>query len=72
MFRTKNQLSPVVQSVVSPIANPGVMSSIPTRQHAFMNIDHEIFSRAILLLLIQEGQLSVTSKSMFLEYWLTT
>ena len=38
-----------------------------------MEIDLEIFSAAILLLpLIQEGLLSVTSKSMCTKYWLTT
>ena len=35
------------------------------RQHSFMEIDHEIFSMVILsLLLIQEGQLSVSGKRM--------
>ena len=35
------------------------------RQHSFVEIDHEIFSMAILsLLLIQEGQLSVSGKRM--------
>ena len=35
------------------------------RQHSFMEIDHEIFSAAILSLpLIQEGQLSVSGKRM--------
>ena len=33
------------------------------QQHSFVEIDHEIFSTVILsLLLIQEGQLSVTGK----------
>ena len=33
------------------------------RQHSFMEIDHEIFSTVILsLLLIQEGQLSVSGE----------
>ena len=46
---------PVVQSVVSPIADPGVMSLIPARSHTFVEIDHEILSTIILLLpLIQE------------------
>ena len=35
------------------------------RQHSFMGIDHEIFSTVILsLLLIQEGQLSVSGERM--------
>ena len=35
------------------------------RQHSFMEIDHEIFSLVILsLLLIQEGQLSVSGERM--------
>ena len=35
------------------------------QQHSFVEIDHEIFSTVILsLLLIQEGQLSVTGKRM--------
>ena len=37
----------------------------PGRQHSFVEIDHEIFSMFILSLpLIQEGQLSVSGKSM--------
>ena len=47
------------------------MSSVPARSHTFMEIDDEIVSTVILLLLIQEGLLSVTSKSMCTEYWLT-
>ena len=36
------------------------------RQHSFVEIDHEIFSMVILfLLLIQEGQLSVSGKRMY-------
>ena len=38
------------------------------RQHSFMEIDHEIFSMVILsLLLVQEGQLSVSGVRMCLE-----
>ena len=59
------QPGPVAQSVVSLIADPGVMSSIPVRPHTFMEIDHEIFSTVILLLpLNQEGLVLVTSESM--------
>ena len=60
-----------MQSLVSQIADQGVVSSIQARSHTFVVIDHEIFSMVILLLLIQEGVLSVTSESMCTEYWLT-
>ena len=30
--------------VARPIADPGVMSSIPARAHTFVEIDREIFS----------------------------
>ena len=33
-------------------ADPGVMSLIAARSHAFVEIDHEITSLAILLLLV--------------------
>ena len=37
---------------------------------SFMEIDHEIISMVILPLpLIQEGQLSVTGRSMYTKYW---
>ena len=63
---------PVVQSVASPIAGPGIMSSIPAGSYTFVKIDYEIFSTVILLLLlIQEGLLSVTSESMCTKYRLT-
>ena len=39
--------------------------NIQCRQHSFREIDHEIFSKVILsLLLIQEGQLSVSGERM--------
>ena len=50
-------------------ADPGVTSSIPVRSHTFEEIDHEMISTVILL--IQEGLLSVTSESMCTNYWLT-
>ena len=66
------KLGPIVQSVASPTANPGVASWISAWYHTFVEIDHEIISMIILLLqLIQEGLLSVTSKSMCTKYWLT-
>ena len=46
---------------------PGGHGSKPRRgrQHSFMEVDHEIFSTVILsLLLIQEGQLSVSGERM--------
>ena len=62
----------VAQSVASPIAHPGVVSLILARLHTSVEIDHEILSMVILLLpLIQERLLSVTSKSMCTKYWLT-
>ena len=43
-------------------ADPGVGSFIPAWSHTLVEIDHEIISKVILLLpLIQEGLLSVTS-----------
>ena len=39
-------------------------------QHSFVQIGHEIISKAILSLpLIQEGQLSVTGERMCTKYW---
>ena len=56
--------------IASLTADPGVASLIPARSHTFVEIDHEIISTLILLLtLIQEGLLSVTSKSMCTKYW---
>ena len=56
-------------------ADPGVMSSIPARSHTFVEIDHEIIFKVILLpfavRIIQEWLLSVTSESMCTKYWLT-
>ena len=55
---------PVAKFVASPIADPGVVSSILILSHTFVKIDHkEIFSTFILLLpLIQKGLVSVTSE----------
>ena len=48
------------------------MSLISAWRHTFVKIEREIFSMVILLLpLIQEGLLSVTSDSMCTECWLT-
>ena len=51
-------------------ADPGVASSIPSRSHTFVEIDHEIISPPFRWF-IQEGLLSVTSESMCRKYWLT-
>ena len=56
---------PVAQSVMSLTADRGIASLIPAQSHTFLEIDHEIISMIILLLtLIQEGLLSVTSERM--------
>ena len=56
-------LGQVVQSVASPIADPGVLSlNDEARAPPFVEIDQEIFSTIILFLpLIQEGLVSVTN-----------
>ena len=47
-------------------------STQPSRQHSFVEIDHEIFSSVILSLpLIQEEQISVSGERMCTVYWLT-
>ena len=52
---------PVAQSVGSLTAESGASSLTPAWSHTFLEIDHEIISMVIiLLLLIQEGLLSVT------------
>ena len=59
--------------VASLIADPGVASSIPAQSATFLEINHEIISMVILLLpLIQEGLLSVSSENMCTRYWLAT
>ena len=53
----------IVQLVASPIADSGVLHLIPAQPYTFVETDHGIFSMVILLLpLIQEGLLSVTSE----------
>ena len=39
----------VMQSVTSPTADPGVVSSIHSQPHTFVEIDHEIISTGFLL-----------------------
>ena len=61
-----------MQPVASVTTDPGVASSIPVQSHTLVEIDHEIISTVILLLpLIQDGLLSVTSESMCMKHWLT-
>ena len=56
----------------TPALVTGVTISIPTPFHTFMENGHEAISTIILLLLIQEGLMSVTSQSRCTEYWLFT
>ena len=58
-----------MQLVASLMANSGVMSLILAP--SLMESDQEIFSPVILLSLIQEGLLSVTSESMCMKNWLS-
>ena len=60
---------PTIQA--SPTADPGVASLSPPRSNTIVEIDHEIISTVILLLLLIQEGLSVTSKSMCMKYWLT-
>ena len=72
MFNKLGLPGPIAQSVASLTADPGIASLTPDRSHSFVEIGHEIISTAILLLrLIQEEGLSVTSESMCTKYWLT-
>ena len=59
------------QSVASPSADSGVKSLIPAQSHTLVEIDHEIISMVILLLLLIQEGLSVTRESMCTKYWLT-
>ena len=59
-------------SVVRLTEEPELLASILGPAHTFVEIDHEIFSRVIShLLLVQEGQFSITGESMCTRYWLT-
>ena len=56
-------LGPFVQSVLRLTADPGVTSLIRAGSHTFVEIDHEVISKVILLLpLIQEGNIVVSYK----------
>ena len=62
-IQQENGPGPIAQSVVSRIADQGVVSLIPARSHTFIEIDCEIFSTVILLLPLTQGELvSVTSE----------
>ena len=56
------------QLVASLTADLRVASSIPAQSHTLLQIDHAVI---LLLLLIQEGLLSVTSESICTKYKLT-
>ena len=57
-----------MQWVASPTADPLVASSILAQFHTFVKIEFEIISTVILLLLlIQEELLSVTSETMCIK-----
>ena len=58
----RERLTSVAQLDARPTGDKEVAGSTPPgRQHSFVGIAHEIFSTVILsLLLIQEGQLSVS------------
>ena len=67
MILLNNSLASVAQLDAPSDWRPGGrwFNPLRGRQHSFMEIDHEIFSMVILsLLLIQEGQLSVSGKRM--------
>ena len=65
LSKQKGQAS-VAQLDARPTEDQDVADSTPaSQQHSFVETDHEIFSTVILsLLLIQEGQLSVSGKRM--------
>ena len=71
----KSHMQPgfVAHWVVSLIADPGDVSLIPAWPHTFMEIDCEMFSSVIdiLLLPLIQGLLLVTSERMCTENWLT-
>ena len=48
-------------------ADPGVASSIPAQSHAFLEIDHEIISTAILLPSADSRRVVVSYKQKYLN-----
>ena len=59
----------VAQSVASPTADPGVMSSIPARSHTFVGIFHEMISTVILLLPSPSADARTVVVSICRKYW---
>ena len=47
-------------------AGPGVASSIPARSHTFVEIDHEIISRAIIISSTDSRRVVVNYKRMYM------
>ena len=65
-FVALDMLASVTRSDAHPTGDQEVAGSIPMWTGNILSIVHEIFSTVILsLLLIQEGQLSVSGKRMF-------
>ena len=63
-------LGSVARSVVSLIADLGIVNLIPAWHHTFVENYYEIFSTCtiiLLLLLIQKGLLSITDLSKYTE-----
>ena len=52
----------VAQSVTCLAADPGVVSSIPAQSHTFVEIGHEIISKAILLSSVDSRRVVVSYK----------
>ena len=62
----------VAQSVTCLTADSGVASSILARSHTFTEIDHEIISKAIILLSADSRIVVISYKQKGIKYWLTT
>ena len=52
MFKQNSQPGPVAQSVASLTTDPGLGSLILSRSHTFVEVELEIISTVILLLLL--------------------
>ena len=62
IIQVEGPAGPIAQLITNLIADPEVVSSILDRSHTLVEIDHEISSMFILLLLLlQEGLVSVSS-----------
>ena len=57
----------VVQSVICLSADKEVASSIPAQSHTFLQIDHELFTTAILLLLDYSKRVVVRYKQKYVH-----